>query len=66
MNRNNKQNGKKKRIEETEKHKRDTGDGGATSDKIDPMGTEVMQEDEYQRDKHGELPEEEQNRNPEK
>ena len=65
MNRNNKQNGKKKRIEETEKHKRDTGGGGATSDKIDPMGTEVMQEDEYQRDKHGELPEEEQNKNPE-
>lgn len=31
-----------------------------TSDKIDPMGTEVMQEDDYQKDKHGKLPKDDQ------
>lgn len=35
-------------------------------DKIDPMGTEVMQEDDYQADKHGELPEDDQNGKTEK
>lgn len=35
-------------------------------EKIDPMGTEVMQEDEYQAEKHGKLPEEDDNKEAEK
>ncbi|RRA96531.1 hypothetical protein [Paenimyroides viscosum] len=45
----------------TDKQKdQNTGGSPKTSEKIDPMGTEVMQEDDYQKNKHGELPEDDQ------
>lgn len=55
------ENDAKKGFNKKEQHHAD--DIPKTSEKIDPMGTEVMQEDEYQKKKHGELPKEDQKKN---
>lgn len=54
----------KKGVNKREQHY--ANDIPKTPEKIDPMGTEVMQEDRYQTEKHGELPKEDQNKNPKK
>lgn len=65
MQNNNKKNAHKEMDDRDKVHYNST-DNGPTSDKIDPMGTEVMQEDEYQKEKHGELPVEDKKKVPEK
>lgn len=63
MKRNNEKDDKKGVNKREQQH---VDDIPKTPEKIDPMGTEVMQEDRYQKEKHGELPKEDQNKNPKK
>ncbi|MDN3707376.1 hypothetical protein QW060_09560 [Myroides ceti] len=56
-----------KSIDEiVKKQQKNVDDDSKTSEGIDPMGTEVMQEDEYQKNQHGKLPKEDQKKNTEK